>query len=461
MKQYDVIIIGAGPGGYVAAIKAGQEGLKTLVIDKSWWGGVCLNVGCIPTKALLKSAKVLNYFKHAKDYGIDVKDSSFSVNWTEMQKRKNIIVKKLTSGVEFLLKKNKVDTVIGTAIFINKNTIKVNNEEYQAKNIIIATGSTTTMIPLNNFQKAIEENFLITSDEILSLNSIPKSLTIIGGGVIGIEFASLFATLKTKVTVIEALDSILAVADNSVSQEMTKILTKQEINIITKAKAKGFNVSKKELVYEVDGKEQTIISDYVLMSVGRKPVVSNDIKQLNIELGSRGNIITNEYCQTNISNIYAIGDVSSDKMLAHVASSQAIVAIEHILGKNNVLDMDQVPNCIYSFPEIASVGLTEKQVKEKGYDFKSTIFSLKSLGKAIADGEDDGFVKIIVDKKTGEIYGAHIIASTATDMISEITTTMKSEGTINEIANAIHPHPTLSEAIMEAAHGIISKAIHG
>ncbi|WP_338968120.1 dihydrolipoyl dehydrogenase [Spiroplasma endosymbiont of Lonchoptera lutea] len=458
MDKFDVIIIGGGPGGYVAAIKAAQVGLKTLIIEKQWWGGVCLNIGCIPTKALLKSAKVLNYFKHAKSYGVDVNATTIKPNWDEMQIRKSGVVKKLTQGVEHLLKKNQVEKVFGEAKIIDKNTVEVNGKRYAGNNLIIATGSVSRVLDLPGFKEAKENNFLITSRQILSLKEIPKKLTIIGGGVIGIEFACLFSTLGTEVTIVQGVDKILELLDNDISLEMTKVLKSMGVKL--KLNAKITAIKDKTLVFMQSGQEKQLTSDFILISVGRVPVIKG-LEALNLELGPRKNIKINDRCQTNVENIYAIGDVAADKMLAHVASAQGIVAVENILGKNSKMDMDYIASCIYSFPEIASVGLTEQQCQDKQLSFSSFKFPLLGNGKALADGEITGFAKILANKQTGEIYGAHIISGTATDMITEVTTTMVSEGTIYELAKTIHPHPTLSEVVMEAAHGIIDKPIHG
>lgn len=455
--QYDVIIIGGGPGGYVAALKAAQKNLKTLIIEKEWWGGVCLNVGCIPTKALLKSAKVFSTFKKAKTFGINVDETTLIPDWTTMQDRKQTIVKKLTQGIEFLLKKNQIEKVIGTAEVIDKNTVLVNGVIYQTDNLILATGSQAKNLDLPGFAAAQQEKFLLTSQEILELKTLPKKLTIIGAGVIGIEFACLFSALGTEVTIVQGASKILELLDHDISIEMTKILEAQNIKIEVNAKLK--QIKERTLFFEQDGHEKELLSDFILLCVGRSPV-RNAFAKLQLALNQKKHLQIDENCQTSLPNVYAIGDVVGYNMLAHVASAQAIIAVEHIANANKSISLEYIPNCIYSFPEIASVGLNEQQCQEQGLPVTSYKFSLASNGKAMIEGETNGFAKILANKDTGEIYGAHLIADNATEMITEITATMVSEGTVYELIKTIHPHPTRSEIIMEAANGVIDRPIH-
>lgn len=481
--NYDLIIVGAGPGGYVAAARAGKMGLKTAIIEKENWGGVCLNVGCIPTKTLLKNAKVFHYLDISDKYGINYDKKSVKVDWNIAQTRKATVVNQLVTGVQFLMKANKVDSIVGKASAIDRNTIKVSSTDggaektYTTKYLVLATGSKVKMFDNPNVPiKGLSTNdlksnkALLTSTEILSLKEIPKSLTIIGGGVIGSEFANLFSTLGTKVTIIEYLPTILATLDSDISKEVTKIFTKNGIEILT-----GYSVAKLEknklTYFAANDKEQkkplTIESDYFLLSTGRTPITEG-FENLDLQIKPNGSFAINnklEGLDKNnkvVDNVYIIGDVTGEKMLAHVASSQGLVAINNILVKEKkanykveTVDYNQMPSAIYTFPEAASVGLTEEEVKKiypDNYLVKKTPFTIN--GKALGDGETDGFVKLIIGKKYGEILGAHILASTATDMISEIVNLIVSEGTILELAASVHPHPTMAELIMEVAQDL-------
>ncbi|AHF57469.1 dihydrolipoyl dehydrogenase [Spiroplasma eriocheiris] len=452
-NKFDIIIVGAGPGGYVCAIKASQEGLKTLIVEKEYYGGVCLNVGCIPTKALLKGAKVYDMIQHADMYGIDIKNlTDVAPNWVKMQERKAKVVDQLTKGVEYLLKKNKVTLVKGEAKALDKNTIEVDGNKYTCDNLIIATGSVSRSLPLPGFDKATADGFVISSTEALSLPQIPKKLAVIGGGVIGVEFACLYRRLGTEVTILQGLDTILEMLDKDVREEMTKLLIKNKVKIETSVKIK--EIKGKTIIYNnKDGQEVKLATDYCLVSVGRVPVLTG-FENIGLKIGERKNIEINDQCQTNLSGVYAIGDVVGKAMLAHVASAQGIVAINNIKGYQDKIEYNKIPSCIYSHPEVAMVGLTEEQAIKQNIQYKAFKFPLKANGKALADGETDGFVKILCEPKYGEILGAHIICATATDMISEITLCMEIEGTIYDLAKAVHPHPTLSEIIMEVAHGL-------
>ncbi|AUM62377.1 dihydrolipoyl dehydrogenase [Spiroplasma monobiae] len=462
-ESFDVIVIGAGIGGYVSAIKTAQMGLKTLIIEKKYYGGVCLNVGCIPTKSLLRTAKVFEDIVHkAANLGIDMKSNEEpKINWGKALERKDGVVNKLTSGVQALLTKNGVKQIIGEASALDKNTIIVNDKKYHCDNLIIASGSVPNELPLPGFAEGRESGYLIDSTKILSLPKIPKALTVIGGGVIGIEFGCLFAALGTKVTVVEGAPKILPMLDQDVTTLMTKILKeKYKIEIFTNAKVK--EVKGKSVIFEVDGKEQVIKSDYCLESIGRKTVTAG-FDEIGLELSERKSIIANEYGETNIEGVYAIGDVTSKIMLAHVASHAGIVTANRIALKANKpdahdlkMDYSKIPSCIYSHPEIAMIGKTEQQLKEEGVEYKTFKFPFAAIGKALADDDTTGFVKIICEPKYKTLLGAHIIGNRATDMISEFTTLIECEGTITELARAIHPHPTMSEAIGEAAEALES-----
>lgn len=457
MKHYDIVVLGGGSGGYVAAIKASQMGAKTALIEKKDLGGVCLNWGCIPTKTLLKSAKVYHYVKNASTFGIDIADDAkISLNWPNMIKRKDNVVKKLTGGVKVLLDKNGVDTYIGEGKVIDKNTLEVNGEIISTKNLIIATGSKPFIPPIKGIDERLKSSFVLTSKEILSLNELPKKLVIIGGGVIGVEFASLLSELNCEVTIVEKAPYILINNDQDIRKAMVKLLEKQGIKIFTSADVQ--EIKNGQIVVNINDKEKILSSDKVLVSIGTRPNLDN-LTHLGLEL-ERSAIKTNEKMETNIKGVYAIGDVNGKYMLAHVASHEGIVAVENILGHPSILDYQKIPSGIYTSPEIASVGLTEEQAKEKGLDYKIGIFPLGANGKALAEGDTEGFVKVIADKKYGEILGVHILSPNATDMIAELVVTMNLEATIYDIANSIHPHPTLSEAIMEASLSAIDKAIH-
>lgn len=458
MKNYDVIIIGSGPGGYVAAIKAGQKNLKVAIIEKEAIGGVCLNWGCIPTKALLKSAKVYTEILNAKEYGIDIDSyENIKPNWTSIVKRKDRIVKRLTGGVKMLLEKNNVDIYNGEGEILNKNEVKVNDEILKTKNIILATGSSPIIPPIPGINEAHKSGFLMTSKEMLSIDQIPKKLIIVGGGVIGIEFATIFNSFNTEVTIIEREKEILTNIDDDIREAMLKILKKAKIEILTEATVTG--IDDKKVIYKtVSGEEKTVNADRVLLSVGMKSN-NESFKNLNLKM-EKNFVFVNDQMQTSIPNVYAIGDVNGKMMLAHVASHQGLIAIEHIQGKTEKINYDQIPSVIYSFPEVAQIGLTEKIAKTKGIDYLVSKFPLQANGKALSANEKDGFIKIIASKPYNEIIGVHILADNASDLISEALMTMKLEGTANEIASSIHPHPTISEIFNEAALGIIEKPIH-
>jgi dihydrolipoamide dehydrogenase len=370
-----------------------------------------------------------------------------------MQSRKAEVVKKLNSGVEFLMRANKVEVVIGTAELITKNSLKVNNETIEFKNLIIATGSVPSMLPLPGFQDGFTKGQVIDSTGALSLPKIPKTFSVIGGGVIGIEFAVLYAELGSKVTIIQGLDRILERLDMEVSQEVSKILQSKGVEIITNAKIIEYNTKNSSVVVEVDGVKKEVKSDYTLMSVGRKPV-NIGADKIGVKLSERGFIQIDENCQTNVPNIYAIGDCASTTMLAHVAYKHSAIAISKITNKgyNSKVDFNKIPGCIYSYPEIATIGRTEEELKASQTPYLKVKLPMKVIGKAIADGDEGfGFIKLLFEPKYGEVLGCHIVGSTASDMISELALLMELEGTVYELANAVHPHPSISEIIQEAA----------
>lgn len=455
MKKYDVIILGGGPGGYVAAIKAGQNNLKVALIEKEVVGGVCLNHGCIPTKTLLKNAKVYKTLTHASDYGVTI-DGSIGYDWSKMMKRKNIVVKKLTMGVAGLLKKNGVDVYSGLGTVVAKDKVEVNGETLTCKHLILATGASPIVPPIDGLKEAYEKGFARTSKELLQIDHVPKNLVIIGGGVIGVEFATIFSSLGTKVTIIEKLDGILPMIDDDIRTAYTKILKREGIDIFANAEVKA--VKGKKVVYSLEGKDVEVVADSILVSVGMR-ANTKGLEALDLKM-EKGAIVTDDKLRTNIENVYAIGDVNGKYMLAHVASHEGITVIENLLGKDKQMNYSRMPNAVYGSPEIASVGMTEKELKEKGIKYRASSFPLMASGKALADNEKDGFIKLLVSEQYKEILGAHILSYNASDLIAELGVTMELEGTAYEIANTVHAHPTLSEIIMEAAHGAIDKPIH-
>jgi len=458
MKNYDLIILGSGSGGYVAAIKAGQKKLKVAIIEKEAIGGVCLNWGCIPTKSLLKSAKVYNEILNSKDYGIIIEDKTqVKPDWKAIVKRKDRIVRRLTGGVKMLLEKNNVDIFIGEGTVLNKNEVKVNDEILKSKNIILATGASPIFPPIDGIEKAYKDGHLITSKEILDIDSIPHDLLIIGGGVIGLEFATIFNAFGSKVTIIEREKDILLNVDDEIREAMLKIMKKAQVNILTESSV--IKVLENEVTYKTsNGETKTISSEKILLSVGMK-ANTNSFKSLNLNM-EKHFVSINDQMQTSIDNVYAIGDVNGKMMLAHVASHQGLIAIEHILGESKKINYNQIPSAIYSFPEIAQIGITEKEAKTQGLEYKVSKFYLQANGKALAGNETEGFIKIIASKQYNEIIGVHILADNASDLISEAVMTMKLEGTADEIANSVHPHPSISEIFHEAALGIVDKPIH-
>jgi dihydrolipoamide dehydrogenase len=456
MKTYDIIVLGGGPGGYVAAIKAAQLGAKVLLIEKEVVGGICLNHGCIPTKALLKNAKVYKTIMHAADYGILI-GGDVSFDWSLMLKRKDSVVKRLTTGVAGLLKKNGVEVINGFGKVLSKNKVEVNGETFETKNLIIATGASPIIPPIPGLKDAYEQKIAVTSRELLQIKDAPKRLVIIGGGVIGCEFATIFSSLGSEVTIIEKLDGILPMMDDDIRTAYQKLLKRDGIDIFVNAEVKS--VQGHQVTYALEGKETTIEADTVLVSVGMRPNTQG-FEALNLKM-ERGAVVTDEHLKTCVDDVYAIGDVNGKYMLAHVASAEGLVAAEYIMGNKKAhLDYSKVPNAVYGSPEIATIGLTEKEVKAKGLKYKVSTFPLAASGKALADHEKDGFIKLIVSEQYKEILGAHILSYNASDLIAEIGVVLELEGTAHEIAHTIHPHPTLSEIVMEAAHGAVDKPIH-
>lgn len=453
MKHYELVIIGSGPGGYVAGEYASKNGLQTLVIESDNFGGVCLNKGCIPTKTLLKSSKIIEYIDLASKYGVDGIDlNAISLNWSKIQERKNQVVTQLQNGINGLLKSAKVDVIKGKASVIDEKTLTVNDETITFDKLIIATGSTPRKLNLPGFELGYNQGKIITSDEALILPEIPKKFTVIGGGVIGVEFATLYAGLGSEVTILQGVDRILEILDTDISKEITSLLLKSNVKIITNAKILEYKDG--IISYEVDGKIETNEADVTLVSVGRVPT-TDAVQSLHLETAPNGSIVTNEHMETSIKNIYAIGDCTSKIMLAHTAHKNALVAVDNILGKKNKYEPLKVPSCIYTHPEVASIGKTEDELIKENIPYYKAKTPMSHIGKALADGEATGFLKLLVSKDHGEILGCHIIASTASDIIGEIALAMELEATIYDLTNTIHPHPSVSEIVWETARKIL------
>jgi dihydrolipoamide dehydrogenase len=454
---FDIGIIGGGPGGYVAAIKAAQLGRKVVLFEKHKVGGICLNYGCIPTKTLLKTAKLYKDMKQSERFGIDFPSGTeMSVNWERMMQRKTKVVQQLVSGVEGLLVNNGVVVVREEVKALSPHLLKAGGVDYEVKDLIIATGSSSRYPELPGLDEALKSGFAVDSTGAIALTHKPKRLIILGGGVIAIEFATLFSSLGTEVVLIQRGDAILKALDQDIRNAMQKHLINEGIDIISKAQVK--KIHDKTVFYEREGLAASVSGDYVLVSLGRDPNLKG-LEALGLKINAEG-IVTDEHLKTNIPHVYAIGDVNGRYMLAHVASQEGIVAVENICGQDTKVNYLRMASCIYSFPEVGVVGYTEAEAQKAGFDVLVSQYPLSANGKALAEGESMGFVKIVADKVYGEVLGVHIIASHATDMISEAVVTLELEGTVHDIARAVHPHPTLSEIVMEAAHGAVDKPIH-
>jgi len=455
MKSYDVIILGGGPGGYVAAIKAAQNKLKVALIEKETIGGVCLNHGCIPTKALLKNIKVLEAVKKAADYGIQI-EGPIHYELDKMMKRKNMIVKRLGIGVSGLIKQYGIDYYQGIGCVQSKHSVTVNETILETKHLIIATGARPIFPPILGLKEAYSNKIVMTSRELLNITEIPNKLIIIGGGVIGVEFASIFASLGSKVTILEKQPTLLPMMDHEVIDSFVKYLNKLGIDIITDAEVT--QIHDHQVSYTQHETQAMIESDIILLSVGMKPNIDGlDSLKLDIKANA---IVTNPYMQTNLDHVYAIGDVNGKYMLAHVASHEGMVAIDHIMGKDTKMQYDFIPNVVYGAMEIASIGMTEKEVISQKLDYKVAKFPVMALGKALADNEKEGFIKLITHPSTHHIYGAHIVSYQASELISEIGAVIELGGTAYHLAHTIHPHPTLSELIFEVSNLAIGFPLH-
>lgn len=460
--KYDLIVIGSGPGGYVAAIRASQLGLKVGVVERDELGGICLNWGCIPTKALLKSAQVFEYIEHASDYGINV--DKHSVDFKNVIKRSRDVAAGMSKGIQFLFKKNKIDHIEGFGKVIPGKKVEVKNAKgdvtvFDAHHIILATGARSRVLP------SIKQDGkkVIGYREAMVLPTQPKSMVIVGSGAIGSEFAYFYNSIGTKVTLVEYMPAIVPVEDEEVSKQLERSFKKAGITVMTNSSVENVDSSGKECIVKIKTNkgEESITADIVLSAVGIVPNIENiGLEETGI-ISDKGQILVNDYYETNIPGYYAIGDVVKGPALAHVASAEGIICVEKIAGQNPApLNYNNIPGCTYCSPEIASVGMTEKQAKEAGHEIKVGKFPFSASGKASAAGTKDGFIKVIFDAKYGEWLGAHFIGANVTEMIAEVVVARNLETTGHEIIKSVHPHPTMSEAIMEAAAAAYGEVIH-
>lgn len=462
MSKFDVIVLGSGPGGYVTAIRASQLGLKTAIIEKESLGGVCLNWGCIPTKALLKSAQVFEYLKHADDYGLTIEN--YDKDFNAVVNRSRNVASTMSKGVQFLMKKNKIEVIMGYGTLKADKKVSVKSEdgpeaEYDADHIIIATGARSRELP----SLPQDGKKVIGYRQAMTLSKQPKKLIVVGSGAIGVEFAHFYNAMGTEVTVVEYMPRIVPVEDEEISKQMERSFTKSGIKVMTNAEVTQVDTSGKGVKATIKTKngDEVLSADIVLSAVGIKTNIENiGLEDLGIAT-DKDKIIVNDFYQTNLPGYYAIGDVTSGQALAHVASAEGILCVEKIAGQQvEPIDYNNVPGCTYCFPEIASVGYTEAQAIENGHEIKVGKFPFTASGKAQAGGHTDGFVKVIFDAKYGEWLGCHMIGAGVTDMIAEAVVGRKLETTGHEILKAIHPHPTMSEAVMEAVAAAYDEVIH-
>lgn len=460
--DFDIIVVGSGPGGYVTAIRASQLGFKVAVVEKENLGGVCLNWGCIPTKALLKSAQVFEYVKHAADFGISV--SEYDKDFSAVVKRSREVANGMSGGVQFLMKKNKITVIDGFGKVQPGKKVAVTDAEgketvYSANHIILATGARSRELP--NLPQ--DGKKIIGYRQAMTLESQPKKMVVVGSGAIGIEFAYFYNSMGTEVTIVEYMSNIVPVEDEDVSKQLERSFKKAGVKIMTEAEVTGVDTSGDGCVVSVKTKkgEEKIEADIVLSAVGITPNIEGiGLEDVGIAT-DRGRVMVNDFYQTNVPGYYAIGDIVKGQALAHVASAEGILCVEKIAGHHvEAIDYNNIPGCTYCFPEVASVGYTEKAAKEAGYELKVGKFPFSASGKASASGHKDGFIKVIYDAKYGELLGAHMIGSNVTEMIAEAVVARKLETTGHEILKAVHPHPTLSEAFMEATAAAYDEVIH-
>lgn len=462
--KYDIIVIGSGPGGYVAAVRAAQAGKRTAIVEREALGGVCLNWGCIPTKALLKSASVYHYVKNAAAYGIDIEGEA-KADISKIVARSRGVAETMSKGIDFLMKKNKIDVLRGHGSIESKGVVAVENEEgrtlYEADHIILATGARPRQMPFI----PVDGEKIITSREALVIKELPESIVVIGSGAIGSEFAFLFAQLGVKVTIVEYLPNLMPLEDEEVSKTMERAFRKMRATVYTGTTVKAARVNDEgRCEVDIEGKKgaETLVADMVLAAVGIKTNTENiGLEKVGIEL-ERDKIKVDEHYQTAVEGIYAIGDLIPTPALAHVASAEAIHCVDVICGRSpQPVDYSTIPSCVYTLPEVASVGLTEKQATEKGIELKVGRFQFTASGKAAAAGERDGFVKLLFDAATDKLIGAHFVGMNVTEMIAEPTVAKALGATAEVLAHTIHPHPTMNEAVMEAAEAALGHAIHG
>ena len=456
MSTYDVAVIGSGPGGYVAAIRCAQLGMKTVIIEKySTLGGTCLNVGCIPSKALLDSSHhYYDALKHFDDHGIEI-PGEVKLNLEKMMERKSSVVSQTCDGVKFLMDKNKIDVIEGVGSFKDKTHINIEKDgetqTIEAKNIIIATGSKPANLPFIELDK----ERVITSTEALTLKEVPNHMIVIGGGVIGLELGQVYRRLGAEVTVVEFMDRIIPTMDSALSKELQKVLKKQGIKFHISTKVKSVERNGDEIIIKADDKKDKEIElkgDYCLVSVGRRPFTDGlNADAAGVELDDKGRVKVNDHLKTNVDNIYAIGDVVRGAMLAHKAEEEGSTVAELIAGQKPHIDYNLIPNVVYTWPEVASVGKTEEQLKEQGVKYKEGKFPMRALGRSRASGDIDGLVKILADEKTDEVLGVHMIGARTADLIAEAVTAMEFRASAEDIARMSHAHPTYAEAVKEAA----------
>ncbi|TFJ94514.1 dihydrolipoyl dehydrogenase [Lentibacillus salicampi] len=458
--ETDTLVVGAGPGGYVAAIRAAQSGQKVTIVEKGDLGGVCLNVGCIPSKALIEAGHKTQAAQGNADLGITTEN--VSVDFSKVQEWKGQVVNKLTSGVESLLKGNKADIVKGEVYFVDKNTVKVmdekNSQTYTFNNCIIATGSTPIEIP--NFKYS---DRVLDSTGALNLQEIPDKMVVVGGGYIGIELGTAYANFGTEVTILEGTKEILGTFEKQLKQPVKKGLKNKNVNVVTEAMAKGVEESDDgvKVTYEVNGKEETVDADYVLVTVGRQPNTEEiGLEQVGIDVDDKGLIKIDKQCRTNVDNIYAIGDIVEGLPLAHKASYEGKVAAEAISGEKSEIDYLAIPSVVFSDPELASVGYTETEAKDAGYDVKASKFPFGANGRALSLNNTDGFMKLITRKEDGLVIGAQVAGPNASDVIAEVGLAIEAGMTAEDIALTIHAHPSLGETVMEAADVALGTPIH-
>ncbi len=459
MKEYDLIVIGAGSGGYVAAIRAAQLGAEVAVIERDKLGGTCLNRGCIPTKTLIASSNLLNSIKNSAEFGIEV--NGVEVDLPKIIERKNKVVKQLVDGIGFLFKKNKIDLIEGEATLTGQGQVKVSGEgeteELKADNLIIATGSKPLVFPSFNY----DGEKVITSKEALDLKEIPESMLIVGAGVIGCEFAGIFSSLGTEITMVDVMPQILPTEEKGTAKRMERSLKKQGIKIMTDTRIEKIEQGDDGITAHLDNGD-THQAEKALISIGRQFVSDNlGLEKLGIEQDEKGAVIVNERMETSVPGIYAVGDITNKVLLAHVASTQGMVAAENIMGKDRTMDYNSVPSVVFTDPELASVGMDARTAKKAGYKAAKGRFSYRASGKALAMGEEEGMITLVVDKESDRILGGQIMGAHASDLIAEITLAVKNGLTSKEVAETIHAHPTLAETVMEAAESVHGLSIHG